>query len=293
MLNNIKIKLQYLIPKQLMSHIAGWIANQQAGWLTQLLIKTFARYYHVDMTQAHNPEFSSYRTFNEFFVRPLRSGIRPIISDPDILTFPADGTISQLGTIQQGKLIQAKEHNYSLEALLAGNCHLENEFQDGLFITIYLAPPDYHRVHMPCDSVLREMIYVPGDLFSVSPLTTANIPNLFARNERVICVFDTAYGTMAQILIGATIVGSIETLWAGTISPPREGIIKRWTYPPAGDEGAIHLHKGQEMGRFKLGSTVINLFSPGRITFSTQLHSGTVARMGTMLAQTTTVPSSS
>lgn len=285
MLDNIKIKLQYLLPKQMITRLAGWGADQQAGWLTQLVIKAFARYYDVDMTEAEAAEFLEYRTFNEFFVRSLRIDIRPISSDPGQLVFPADGTISQFGNIRQGKLIQAKCHNYSLEALLAGNYQLANEFQDGLFVTTYLAPSDYHRVHMPCGGVLREMIYVPGELFSVNPLTANNVPNLFARNERVICIFDTEYGPMAKILVGATIVGSIETIWAGTISPPREGIIKRWTYPAIGKEGAISLDKGQEMGRFKLGSTVINLFSPGKICLAAELNNGAVTRVGRVLAK--------
>jgi phosphatidylserine decarboxylase len=144
-------------------------------------------------------------------------------------------------------------------------------------------------VHMPCTGVLREMIYVPGDLFSVNPLTAANVPNLFARNERVICIFDTAFGPMAQILVGATIVGSIETVWAGTVTPPREGVIRRWTYPQAGDEGAVILEKGQEMGRFKLGSTVINLFAEGRVHLAPQLNSGSVTRVGQVLAEVASV----
>ncbi len=290
MFNNIKIKLQYFIPQVLITNIAGWIASQQAGWLTQLLIKAFARYYHVDMREAQHPEFLSYRTFNEFFARPLRSGVRPINSDPNTLVFPADGIISQFGAIQENHIIQAKNHAYTLEALLAGNRQLGNEFHNGLFITTYLAPQNYHRVHMPCDAVLREMIYVPGDLFSVNPLTTENVPNLFARNERVICVFDTAYGTLAQILVGATIVGSITTVWAGTICPPREGIVKCWTYPPAGEEGAVTLNKGQEMGHFTLGSTVINLFARGRVVFSTELTNEGITHVGETLA-TGTSPS--
>ena len=167
----------------------------------------------------------------------------PIVADANWLALPADGAISQLGPIRDDQIFQAKGHYYSLEALLAGNYLLAEPFRNGLFATTYLAPRDYHRVHMPCAGVLREMIYVPGDLFSVNPLTAANVPNLFARNERVICVFDTDIGPMVQILVGATIVGSIETVWAGTVTPPREGIIKRWTYPAAGEEGAIALEK--------------------------------------------------
>lgn len=285
MLDSIKIRLQYLLPKLGLTRLAGWGADKQGGWLTQLVIKAFARYYHVDMKEAQDPEFSAYRSFNEFFVRPLRAGVRPVVAEENLLAQPADGAISQLGAIHDGQILQAKGHNYTLEALLAGNYMLAAEFQNGHFVTTYLAPRDYHRVHMPCDGALREMIYVPGDLFSVNPLTAANVPNLFARNERVICIFDTAFGPMAQILVGATIVGSIETVWAGTITPPREGVIRRWTYPQAGAEGAVVLEKGQEMGRFKLGSTVINLFAEGKVYLAPQLNSGSVTRMGEVLAE--------
>jgi phosphatidylserine decarboxylase len=284
-LDSIKIKLQYLLPKQGLTRLAGWGADKQAGWLTQLVIKLFARHYKVDMQEAQEPQFSSYRTFNEFFVRPLRSDARPVVSELHQIALPADGAVSQLGAIVDGKLFQAKGHEFTLEALLAGNYLLAAEFNHGIFATTYLAPSDYHRVHMPCDGTLREMIYVPGDLFSVNPLTAANVPNLFARNERVICVFDTSFGPMAQILVGATIVGSIETVWSGTITPPRPGIVQRWTYPTAGNEGAITLVKGQEMGRFKLGSTVINLFPAGKISLMPQLVSRSVTRMGAPFAE--------
>lgn len=285
MLDSIKIRLQYLLPKRWLTQLAGWGADKRAGVLTQWVIKGFARFYKVDMKEAQQPNIQSYATFNDFFVRPLREGARPVISESDTLCLPADGAVSQLGAITDNKLLQAKGHSYTLEALLAGNYLLAEQFKAGQFATIYLAPRDYHRVHMPCSGVLREMTYVPGDLFSVNPLTAANVPNLFARNERVICLFDTEFGPMIQILVGATIVGSIETVWAGTITPPREGIIKRWTYPTVGEEGAIHLDKGEEMGRFKLGSTVINLFTAGKVTFIPQLCSGAVTRMGEPFAK--------
>lgn len=291
MLNSIKIKLQYWLPKMALTRLAGWVAEKKAGKLTQLIVKAFARYYRVEMQDAHNPDLTSYATFNDFFIRPLRDGARPINAEPDVLVQPADGAISQMGSIQGDQIFQAKGHHYTLEALLAGNYLLAEAFRDGLFATTYLAPRDYHRVHMPCEGVLREMIYVPGDLFSVNQLTAANVPNLFARNERVICVFDTPFGRMIQILVGATIVGSIATVWAGTVTPPREGIIKRWSYPAEGLEGAISLAKGQEMGHFKLGSTVINLFTSGSIKFVPQLSSGTATRVGQALAEIVTTQS--
>lgn len=290
MLDRLKIKLQYLLPKQGLTRLAGWGAERRAAMLTHWVIKAFASYYKVDMKEAQDPSFTAYPTFNDFFVRPLRAGARPVVSGLDMLCLPADGAVSQLGPIADGKLFQAKGHYYTLEALLAGNYPLAEKFKDGQFATIYLAPRDYHRVHMPCDGVLREMIYVPGDLFSVNPLTAANVPNLFARNERVISVFDTEFGPMVQILVGATIVGSIETVWAGQITPPREGVIKRWTYPAAGEEGAIALEKGQEMGRFKLGSTVINLFAANQVMFMPQLKNGTVTRMGEPFAEAVRAP---
>ncbi|SFN34226.1 archaetidylserine decarboxylase [Xenorhabdus japonica] len=288
MLDNFKIRLQYLLPKQCITNLAGWFANKKAGWLTQLVIKAFAKAYKVDMNEAKDPLFTAYSTFNEFFVRSLKEDIRPIVNEVHQLALPADGTVSQLGAIREDQIIQAKGHYYTIEALLAGQYQLAEQFRNGQFITTYLSPKDYHRVHMPCDGVLKEMIYVPGDLFSVNPLTAANVPNLFARNERVICLFETAFGPMVQILVGATIVGSIETVWSGCVTPPREGIIKRWTYPTEGQEGVVFLKKGEEMGRFKLGSTVINLFAANQISFANNLYSGSQTRMGTMMAQAIT-----
>jgi phosphatidylserine decarboxylase len=284
LLNNIKLSLQYILPKLWLTRLAGWGASKRAGWLTKLAIDLFVKCYKVDMKEAQKPDTASYRTFNDFFVRPLREDVRPVDTDPATLVMPADGVISQLGVIEQDKILQAKGHHYTLEALLAGNYQMAALFRDGCFATTYLSPRDYHRVHMPCNGILREMIYVPGDLFSVNHFTAQNMPNLFARNERVICLFDTEFGPMAQILVGATIVGSIETVWAGTVTPPREGIIKRWTWPGGESEDCIALLKGQEMGRFKLGSTVINLFAPGRVKLTEQLQSLSVTRLGQPLA---------
>ncbi|MCA7013656.1 archaetidylserine decarboxylase [Dickeya dadantii] len=284
MLDRIKIALQHLLPKVWLTQLAGWGADRQAGMLTKLVIDLFARIYKVNMQEAQQPDTASYRSFNDFFVRPLKPGIRPVDPLPNRLVFPADGTISQLGAIDDDRILQAKQHDYTLEALLAGNYIIADLFRDGLFVTTYLSPRDYHRVHMPCDGILRDMIYVPGDLFSVNPLTAANVPNLFARNERVICLFDTPFGPMVQILVGATIVGSIETVWAGVVTPPREGIIKRWAYPMEG-EGAVILEKGDEMGRFKLGSTVINLFAKDRVQLMPGLASQSATRMGEAMAE--------
>lgn len=284
MLDRIKIALQHLLPKRWLTELAGWGAERRGGWLTRGVITLFVRWYKVDMQEAQQPDVAAYPTFNAFFVRPLRDEARPIDADPAVLVLPADGIISQLGPIEGEQVFQAKGHHYSLEALLAGNESMIARFRDGSFATTYLAPRDYHRVHMPCNGVLREMLYVPGELFSVNPLTAANIPNLFARNERIICLFDTDFGPMAQILVGATIVGSIETVWAGAVTPPREGIIKRWRYPQADADGAVVLLKGQEMGRFKLGSTVINLFAGKNVLLGEHLYTRYVTRVGQRLA---------
>ncbi len=188
MLNSFKLSLQYILPKLWLTRLAGWGASKRAGWLTKLVIDLFVKYYKVDMKEAQKPDTASYRTFNEFFVRPLRDEVRPIDTNPNVLVMPADGVISQLGKIEEDKILQAKGHNYSLEALLAGNYLMADLFRNGTFVTTYLSPRDYHRVHMPCNGILREMIYVPGNLFSVNHLTAQNVPNLFARNERVICL---------------------------------------------------------------------------------------------------------
>nr|WP_154624510.1 MULTISPECIES: archaetidylserine decarboxylase [unclassified Providencia] len=287
-LDKIKIRLQYLLPKQGLTQLAGWFANKQAGFITQWAIKLFAKAYKVDMSEAQKSEFTAYATFNDFFVRPLKDEVRPLVEGQHQLGQPADGAVSQLGPIQDGHIFQAKGHNYTVEALLAGNYQLAEKFRHGDFITTYLSPSDYHRVHMPCDGLLTEMIYVPGDLFSVNPLTAANVPNLFARNERLICVFKTEIGLMVQILVGATIVGSIETVWSGCVNDQRQGIIQRWTYPDQLTENAVFLKKGEEMGRFKLGSTVINLFEANTIRFNSSLIPGYATRMGELLAETVT-----
>ncbi len=284
-LDSFKIKLQYGLPKLVLTRVAGWGATKRGGWLTKLMVKAFVRYYRINMEIAKNPDLASYLTFNEFFVRSLRENVRPIVKGSNWLALPADGIISQLGQIHDGFICQAKGHFYNLEVLLGGNSILAQSFRNGLFATTYLAPGDYHRVHMPCAGVLSEMIYVPGKLFSVNPCTVKYVPNLFARNERVICVFNTNIGPLVQILVGATIVGSIETVWAGSVPSHRKGVIGRWTYPSKGENGAVELEKGAEMGRFKLGSTVINLFIEGSIQFSPKLNNGSIVHMGEAFAK--------
>ena len=276
-----KVAFQYIMPQLYLTQLAGWFAQQKWGAVTHFVIKAFAKKYNVDMNEAKKENFSDYESFNQFFIRELKDDARKINENPTALCLPADGRVSQIGHIDDDRLLQAKGHFFSLSDLLAGDEELVNTFKNGEFATIYLSPRDYHRVHMPCDATLRKMIYVPGDLFSVNPFLAEHVPNLFARNERVICVFDTAFGPMVQILVGATITASMSTVWAGVINPPRTGKVKVWTYQ---GDNAIKLTKGQEMGAFQLGSTVINLFPANSVTLAEHLEVDVPVRMGEILA---------
>tara|TARA_B100001059_G_scaffold142773_1_gene142759 strand:+ start:1762 stop:2628 length:867 start_codon:yes stop_codon:yes gene_type:complete len=282
-LDKFKIAMQYVMPKHFISRMVGKLAAAKAGGLTTALIKLFIKQYKIDMSEAKYPDPAHYKTFNEFFTRPLKEGIRPLAEEKDIIAHPVDGAISQLGDVVDGQIIQAKGHDYSLQALLGGNEDDTVPFLGGKFATIYLAPKDYHRIHMPIDGTLSKMIYVPGDLFSVNPLTAQNVPNLFARNERVVAIFETDIGPLAMVLVGATIVASIETIWAGTVTPPAGKDVFSWNYPTKGDN-AITLKKGEEMGRFKLGSTVILAWGANQAEFLSDQHPETVTRMGTPFA---------
>ena len=277
--DKIKIALQYAMPKHALSRLVGKLAAAKMGWLTTKLIDLFINAYKINMNEARYKKAIDFATFNDFFTRELAEGVRPINQDADILCYPVDGAISQQGDIVEGKLIQAKGFDYSLTSLLGGDARTAAPFQQGKFSCIYLAPKDYHRIHMPMAATLREMIYVPGELFSVNPLTANNVPDLFARNERVVTIFDTEHGALAMVLVGATIVASIETTWAGTITPPAGKDIFRWQYPAKGVD-AITFEKGDEMGRFKLGSTVVSAFAPNMIEFEPNAGPETVTRLG-------------
>ncbi|WP_199527671.1 archaetidylserine decarboxylase [Pseudoalteromonas sp. bablab_jr004] len=283
-LDKFKIAMQYAMPKHFISRMVGKLAAAKAGGLTTALIKLFIKQYKIDMSEAKYPDPAHYKTFNEFFTRPLKEGIRPLAEESDMIAHPVDGAISQLGDVVDGQIIQAKGHDYSLQALLGGKEEDTAPFLGGKFATIYLAPKDYHRIHMPVDGTLSKMIYVPGDLFSVNPLTAQNVPNLFARNERVVAIFETEIGPLAMVLVGATIVASIETIWAGTVTPPAGKDVFSWNYPTKGDN-AITLKKGEEMGRFKLGSTVILAWGANQAEFLSDQHPETVTRMGTPFAK--------
>lgn len=278
----VKIACHYLLPQLSITRAAGWLAEQQWGAVTHFIIKLFAQKYQVNLNEAEKSQPSDYANFNEFFIRPLKAGVRPIVEGDNAIALPADGRVSEFGKIVDNQLIQAKGHFFTLETLLANDLEMAAKFKNGDFITTYLSPSDYHRVHMPCDATLRKMTYVPGELFSVNPFLAEHVPNLFARNERVICEFDTEFGPMVQILVGATVTASMSTVWAGIINPPRPNEVVEYHYETTG-ERAIHLKKGEEMGAFRLGSTVINLFPKDTINFATNIETGNKTRMGELL----------
>lgn len=282
--DNLKIAFQYALPKHGVSKLVGYLAKAKLGFVTTALVKGFIKAYKINMSEAKYSDPAHYDTFNDFFTRELEEGVRPLVAGDDKLAHPVDGTVSQLGPIKDGTLVQAKNHYYSVLELVGGDQDLADKFEDGDFATIYLAPSDYHRLHMPIDGTLTDMVYVPGDAFSVNPLTAENVPNLFARNERVVCIFDTPVGAMAMVLVGATIVRSIETVWAGEITPPRGKDVNRWRYSKDGAD-SVELQKGDEMGRFKLGSTVVCLFAKDKVELLESLESGSVTRMGELFAE--------
>ena len=270
--------MQHLLPKQLLTRAMGAFAGWEGGAVTHAAICRFIARYGVDMNEAADPQPQAYATFNAFFTRALRPGVRPL-ADADFIC-PVDGAISQFGPIAHDQIFQAKGHHYSTTALVGGDAALANQFDDGHFATIYLSPRDYHRIHMPCDGRLTRMIYVPGDLYSVNPLTAQHVPGLFARNERVVCVFDTAHGPFVNVLVGATIVGSMATVWHGVVNPPRSREVRQWRY----DDQEIVLSKGQEMGRFLLGSTVVMLFPKDTVTFNADWAPKRPVRLGEAMA---------
>lgn len=275
------IVLQYLIPQHLLSRCIGHLANCKTPWLKSILINRFIKTYNVDIEEAENSDPESYDCFNDFFCRALKTEARPITADAGEILSPADGAFSQLGKIKSGRIFQAKGRDYSTAELLASSDY-ESVFDNGEFATIYLSPKDYHRLHMPVDGKLISMTHVPGDLFSVNPLTTESVPRLFARNERVVCIFETDYGPMALVLVGAMIVASIETIWAGLVAPAGKKVVTTDYQKPK----SVRLNRGEEFARFKLGSTIIVLFPENKISWTKQLASGSSVRMGESIANT-------
>ncbi|GAP34672.1 archaetidylserine decarboxylase [Piscinibacter sakaiensis] len=273
---------QNLLPKRALTQLAGAFAGARAGAVTTATIRRFVRRYGVDMAEAAEPDPAAYESFNAFFTRALRPGARPL-ADADWLS-PVDGAISQFGPIDGDRIFQAKGHHYTAEALLGGDAALAAAFRGGHFATLYLSPRDYHRIHMPAEGRLRLMRHVPGALYSVNPATARGVPGLFARNERVVCLFDGAHGPFAMVLVGATIVGSMATVWHGVVNPPRPGQVREWRYGE-GAAPAVTLRRGEEMGRFLLGSTVVLLWPPGPLRFDPSWAPGAPIRMGQAMAQ--------
>ena len=273
------VLLQYVLPKRALTVLMGRLAAARAGWLTHAVVRWFVRRYRVEMGEAAQPDLETYPSFNEFFTRALRDGVRPIAHARWIC--PVDGAISQLGRIDGDRILQAKGHRYSARELVGGDAALAATFQDGEFATLYLSPKDYHRIHMPCAARLRRMIHVPGTLFSVNPVTVGAIPGVFARNERVVCLFESAHGPFVMALVGATVVGSIATTWHGVVSPPRPGSLREWRY----DDAPVLLGQGDEMGRFLVGSTVVMLFPAGAVRFDQGWVPGRAIRMGEAMAR--------
>ena len=270
---------QYLLPKQALTRLAGEVAGARGGALTTRLIRWFVDRYRVNMAEAANPDPAAYATFNDFFTRALAPGARPLADSA--LVSPVDGAVSQLGPVDGDAIVQAKGHTYTVQALVGGDPELARPFLGGHFATLYLSPKDYHRIHMPCAGRLRRMIHVPGDLFSVNPVTARGVPGLFARNERVVCQFDGDHGPFVLVLVGATIVGSMATVWHGVVNPPRPGAVRDWRYD---GEHAVTLDRGAEMGRFLLGSTVVLLFPAGPLAFNPAWRPGGEIRMGEAMA---------
>jgi len=276
------IIFQYLIPQHLLSRLAGAIAQCPWPWLKNALIARFIDHYDVNMEEAVNARPQDFAHFNDFFTRALKPGARPVVAEPDTIACPADGAISQLGTITDGRIFQAKGQSYSALELLGGDSEVADQFDGGQFATVYLSPRDYHRVHMPLTGTLRSMTYVPGDLFSVNTSTAEQVPRLFSRNERAVCLFDTEAGPMAVVLVGAMIVAGIETPWAGQVAPLKRQINRVDYLAPSRE---IVITKGDEMGRFKLGSTAIVLFAAGAMQWQPTLTATSPTRMGELFGR--------
>ncbi len=270
-----KATLFYAFPHHMVSRVVYFATRLSSPIIVQPMINWFIKKFNVDMSESESPSSTAYKTFNEFFTRPLKAGARPIVSGDNILTCPADGTVSESGAIHDDQIFQAKNHNYTVKELVGGNEALAALFKDGRFATVYLAPYNYHRMHMPIDGLLRKMVHVPGRLFSVAQWTVRNIPRLFARNERLICLFSTDAGPIVMVLVGAINVAAIETVWSGLVTPPRGKRITDFDYA----DTKKTYQKGEEMGRFNMGSTVI-LLTPPNVEWLSKFQAGQVVKMG-------------
>ena len=278
------VGLQYLLPHHLLSRLMHAVTRIETPVFKDMLIRTAIDWYRVDMNEALESDPRRYRSFNDFFTRALNPDARPVAQAANAIACPADGALSQAGDIEDGYLFQAKGHDYSLLELLGGDPAMSQLFEEGSFATVYLSPRDYHRVHMPYGGKLKKMVHVPGRLFSVNETTCEKVPRLFARNERVICLFDTDIGPMAVILVGAIFVASMDTVWAGTVTPVHQRI-NSWNYPPSTRAKSISLNKGEEMGRFNMGSTVIMLFGKDAVEWAEDFTPGVKVRMGQAIGE--------
>jgi phosphatidylserine decarboxylase len=278
--DRIKAWLQYPLPQHGISRLTHLLTRIESPAFKDWTIRDFVRRFGVDMNEAAEPDVTVYPSFNAFFTRSLRAGVRPIALEVDAVASPVDGAVSQLGKIEDGRIFQAKGQEFSTPELLGGDAESAAVFRDGAFATLYLSPKDYHRIHMPVSGTLMKMLHIPGRLFSVNPPTTRAVPRLFARNERVACLFDTDVGPMALVMVGAMNVASIETVWAGEVTPPHRHAVRAWNYKA----GEFRLEKGAEAGRFNMGSTVILLFAKDRICWEAGYGPGSIVRMGKRIA---------
>ncbi|MCG7917086.1 MAG: archaetidylserine decarboxylase [Candidatus Thiodiazotropha taylori] len=286
LLEGVFVALQYLLPHHFLSALMHKLTRIELKPVKDMIIRSIIDWYNVNMQEAMESDPTRYRSFNDFFTRALRPDARPVTQQPHEIASPADGTLSQAGDIESGYLFQAKGHDYALFELLGGDQEMTNLFDEGHFATIYLSPRDYHRLHMPLAGKLRKMVHVPGRLFSVNETTCRKVPRLFARNERVICLFDTEAGPMAMILVGAIFVSSIETVWAGTVTPANQRV-SSWDYNQQQQPETVELEKGEEMGRFNMGSTVILLFGKDAVEWSETFTPGSPVKMGSAIADLT------
>ncbi len=274
------ILLQHILPKHSLSALMHKLARCKTPWVKQFIINTVIKQFGVNMSEAAQPDPEAYESFNAFFTRQLREDARPLEHDDTTIASPVDGTISQMGSIENGELFQAKGKSFNLSALL-GNDSLSSEFEDGQFTTVYLSPKDYHRIHFPVDGTLKKMVHVPGELFSVNQTTVEAIDELFARNERVIAFFDTPAGPMAIVMVGAIFVSSIETVWYGEVTPPRHNQIRQWQY----SDNKQQYKKNDEMARFNMGSTIVMLYGKDKVTWAENLAAGDAVQYGQVIAK--------
>jgi phosphatidylserine decarboxylase len=273
---------QYVLPHHALSGMMSKLTHCENKAWKNLFIKQVIRYYGVNMEEAVEQDINAYKSFNHFFTRELKPGVRPLPTENNAIACPADGAVSQAGDIADGNIFQAKGKSYTATDLLGGNAERAEPFQNGLFTTIYLAPKDYHRLHMPLTGTLREMVHIPGRLFSVNTATSDTVPGLFARNERVAAIFDTDAGPMALVLVGAIFVSSIETVWHGIVTPPSIASVQSWRY----QDNRPTLQIGEEMGRFNMGSTIIILFGNGKAKWDSELKPDKVVKLGEIIGKT-------